>query len=240
MVKVNWFVGVNDVGSVSVETEFGMIECLVEVSGDGNQLPDEGCDEVGIWCKLVFVRSGFNCHTLSHDGNDVVVGSISDVVGEESSVTVWLHPEDVGVAWVKDESLNGQVAVSSIEPESSVVNGVWISGVLILGVTSVDLDVPCVLVPRVGVGPFDVLCRVLTFELEFGDNATLSGTLAESSLEEASGADVVAAVKLIGVEHVVLFTSHTGSITFTLITVSFAVTTGLGVSVIPLVILTHT
>lgn len=91
---------------------------------------------------------------------------------------MWLHPEDVGVSWVEDESFNGQVAVASVKPKSSVIDRVWTGVVLILTVTSVDLDVPGVTVPLVSVRPFDVLSRVLAFELEVGDNTTVSVTLA--------------------------------------------------------------
>lgn len=224
MAKVDGLVGVDNRGTISVDAELGMVDTFVIVCSDRCQLPDERSDEVDIRCELVLVRSCLNCQALSHDGEHVAVRSIVFVVGEESSVTVWLHPEDVGVAWVEDESLHGQVAVASVEPQSSVVDGVWVGGVLVLAVASVDLDVPGVLVPLVGVRPFDVLCRVLAFEQEVGDDATGSLALSESSLEEASGADVVAAVKL-GNEHVVLFARDTSSVALALLAMLLAVTT---------------
>lgn len=188
---------------VSVESEFGMISSFIIVSRDSEELPDEGSDEVSTRGELVFVHGHLNCQTLSHDGNDIVVSSINKVAREDSSISVWLQPEDVGVSWVEDESLDGQVAVSSVEPQSSVVNGVWVGGVFVFAITSIDLDVVAVLHVLSGVSPVDVLGCVLTLELEVGNDTALSVTLSESGLEESSGADIVAAVKLVGVEHVV-------------------------------------
>lgn len=202
MVQVNGFVRVDDILVVSVESEFGVIGTFIIVSRNAEELPDESSDKVSARRELVFVHGHLNCQTLSHDGNDIVVRSINKVAREDSSISVWLQPEDVGVGWVEDESLDGQVAVSSIEPQSSVVNGVWVGGVFVFTITSVDLDVVAVFLILSGISPVDVLGCVLTLELEVGNDTAVSVTLSESGLEEASGADIVAAVKLVGVEHV--------------------------------------
>lgn len=139
-----WFV-------VSVDGKLGMISFFVVSGSDGEKLPHESSNDIRIRCELEFVRSGLNGDALSHDGDIVAIRSIISVVGEESSVTVWLHPEDVGVGRVEDNSLYGQVAVTSVKPKSSVINGVWICGACVLSVTTVDLDVPGVSVPFVGV-----------------------------------------------------------------------------------------
>jgi len=62
---------------------------------------------------------------------------------EESSISVGLYPERYGRGVMKNKSLNGQVLHLSVEPQSSVVGGIWVILLALLALSSSpEIDLP--------------------------------------------------------------------------------------------------
>jgi len=72
-----------------------------------------------------------------------VVRVITTAAGEEGSISVGFDPERYGSGVMKNKSLDGQVLHLSVEPQSSIVGGIWVVLLTFLALSSSpQIDLP--------------------------------------------------------------------------------------------------